>query len=173
MTAFTKFNPLAFRREPGPEPAKLANPAKAHAKRDHLSSFSRFSSEAAAPPMDEFENRLAPLVVNFAEWTAEDRLAFFDECAGIAEFDGHLPRAEAEARAVACCVAEWLSKHPAQSPPECCAWCSGRQRSGASVFPFGTGLETHAWLHAECWPAWRNSREAEAVAALAATGVQK
>jgi hypothetical protein len=43
-------------------------------------------------------------------WSAKDWLAFFDERAGIAEFDGGLPRADAEARAFACCVAEWLNR---------------------------------------------------------------
>ena len=36
----------------------------------------------------------------------EDWQVFFDERAGIAEFDGGLPRAETEARAFACCMAE-------------------------------------------------------------------
>ena len=44
-------------------------------------------------------------------WSAEDWQAFFDERAGIAEFDGGLPRAEAEARAFACCVVEWLNRN--------------------------------------------------------------
>ena len=43
------------------------------------------------------------------EWSAEDWQAFFDERAGIAEFDGGLPRNAAEAKAFECCVAEWLN----------------------------------------------------------------
>jgi hypothetical protein len=40
-------------------------------------------------------------------WSVEDWQVFFDERAGIVEFDGaKLPRAEAEAQAFACCVAE-------------------------------------------------------------------
>lgn len=39
-------------------------------------------------------------------WSAADWQAFFDERAAILEFDGGLPRAEAEARAFACCVAK-------------------------------------------------------------------
>jgi hypothetical protein len=45
-------------------------------------------------------------------WSAEDWLAFFDERVGIAEFDGGLPRDQAEARAFACGVAEWLNRNP-------------------------------------------------------------
>jgi hypothetical protein len=37
-------------------------------------------------------------------WSAEDWQVFFGERAGIIEFDGGLPRAEAEAQAFACCV---------------------------------------------------------------------
>jgi hypothetical protein len=43
-------------------------------------------------------------------WSVEDWHVFFDERAGIAEFDGGLPRAEAEAQAFACCVGEWLNQ---------------------------------------------------------------
>jgi hypothetical protein len=41
-------------------------------------------------------------------WAPKDWRAYYDERAGIAEFDGGLPRAEVEARAYQCCVAEWL-----------------------------------------------------------------
>lgn len=49
-------------------------------------------------------------------WSAEDWLAFFDERAAIAEFDGGLSRASAEASAFACCVAKWFNRNPARSP---------------------------------------------------------
>ena len=42
-------------------------------------------------------------------WSAEEWRVFFDERAGFAEFDGGLPRADAEARAFACCIVEWLA----------------------------------------------------------------
>ena len=42
-------------------------------------------------------------------WSGEDWREFFEERAGIAEFDGGLPRDQAEARAFSCCVGEWLS----------------------------------------------------------------
>jgi hypothetical protein len=37
------------------------------------------------------------------------------------------------------------------------------------VLPFGNEPGTHAWLRAECWPAWHKARRANAVAALRAT----
>jgi hypothetical protein len=49
-------------------------------------------------------------------WSVEEWLVFFDERAGVAEFDGGLPRPQAEVHAFACCVAEWLNQHPVGSP---------------------------------------------------------
>jgi hypothetical protein len=59
-------------------------------------------------------------------WAAIDWLAFFDERAGIAEFDGGLPRQDAEARAFACCVVEWLNRNPVRSSP-------GRSRKSDAI----------------------------------------
>jgi hypothetical protein len=57
--------------------------------------------------------------------SAEDWQVFFDERAAIAEFDGGLSRAEAEARAFACCVAEWINRNRAPSAPGQCLACGG------------------------------------------------
>jgi hypothetical protein len=81
--------------------------------------------EAAAPPpaeIIELLSRHKPGVVALLQpgrdgWATIDWLAFFDERAGIAEFDGGLPRQDAEARAFACCVVEWLNRNPVQSSP--------------------------------------------------------
>jgi len=56
-------------------------------------------------------------------WLAKDWRAFFEERAGIAEFDGGLPRVEAEARAFGCCGAEWRNRNPVRSPPGRCLAC--------------------------------------------------
>ena len=56
-------------------------------------------------------------------WSGEDWRALYDERAAIAEFDGGLPRASVEVRALACCVAEWLNRNPARSPPGRCLGC--------------------------------------------------
>ncbi len=69
---------------------------------------------------------------------------FFDERAGIAEFDGGLPRADAEARAFECCVVKWLDRNPAPSTPGQCASCG---RADAVVVPYGTEPEpTHGYI---------------------------
>ena len=105
-------------------------------------------------------------------WSAEDWHVFFDERAGIAEFDGGLPRGQAEARAFACCVG-------GMAEPQSRALAAGplsrlrRRRSWRTIrcLPFGIETTGHAWLHSRCWPAWYAGRKAEAVAALAAMGI--
>jgi hypothetical protein len=104
--------------------------------------------------------------------SAEDWQVFFDERTGIAEFDGGLPREEAEARAFDRCVVDWLNQHPRPSAPGRCAWCGRTESPSAVVLPFGTEPGTHTWLHAECWPAWYRARRGEAEAALHAMGIR-
>jgi hypothetical protein len=105
-------------------------------------------------------------------WTAEDWQAFFNERrADIAKFDGRLSPEEVDARAFEWCVVKWLDQHPAPSPPECCAWCGRPESPSAVVLPFGTEPGTHAWLHADCWPAWHEARRADAIVALAAMDI--
>jgi hypothetical protein len=104
-------------------------------------------------------------------WSGEDWHAFFDERAGIAEFDGGLPREQAEARAFTCCVAEWLNRNREHSPSDRCLHCGGAERAHEPLLPFGTESTGHAWLHSHCWSAWSAARHAEAVAALEAMGI--
>ena len=73
--------------------------------------------EAAAPPprgvLDLLERHKADLLLLLrrrANWTAEDWQVDFDERAAIAEFEGGLPRDQAEALAVSCCIAEELDQ---------------------------------------------------------------
>ena len=51
-----------------------------------------------------------------------------------------------------------------------CTWCRKAETPSATVVPFGAG-EYHAWLHAECWPAWHQSRRREAAMALRTMGI--
>ncbi len=105
-------------------------------------------------------------------WSAEHWRAYFDKRSAIAQSNDGLPRAEAAARAAACCVIEWLNQHPAPSTPGSCARCGRPESLRAVVLPFGTKSGTHAWLHAECWPAWHQARQADAIAALRAMGIR-
>ncbi len=52
-------------------------------------------------------------------WLSADWRAFFEERAGIAEYEGELPRAEAEAQAYAETVREIQKQHPALVPARC------------------------------------------------------
>jgi hypothetical protein len=72
------------------------------------------------------------------EWSAEDWQVFFDERAGIIEFDGGLPRAEAEVNAFACCAVEWLNRNPERSPAGCCHGCGDREHAHDPLLPYGT-----------------------------------
>ena len=79
--------------------------------------------EAAAPPpaavLDLLSRHKADIVRMLRPtevgWSAADWQVFFDERASIAEFDGGLSRADAEAQAFGCCVIEWLDRHPEHS----------------------------------------------------------
>ena len=68
-------------------------------------------------------------------WSAEDWQVFFDERAGIVEFDGGLPSAEAEAQAFACCVVEWLNRNFVRSPPGHCLGCGVGDHTHDRCFP--------------------------------------
>ena len=104
-------------------------------------------------------------------WSGEDWRAFFHERAGIAEFDGGLPREEAEARAFTCCVTEWLNRNRKRSPADRCLRCGGAEHAHAPLLPFGTESTGHAWLHSRCWSAWHAARQPEAVVALKAMAI--
>ena len=77
-------------------------------------------------------------------WSAEDWQVFFDERAGIIEFDAELPRAEAEARAFDCCVVEWLNHNPARSPAGRCLDCGGGDHTHDPLLPHGIEPTGHA-----------------------------
>ena len=74
------------------------------------------------------------------------------------------PSEIAQARAHKSRVVDWQNAHPASSPPESCALCTGPETWGNTLIPFGVG--PHAWLHSDCWPSWRDGRIKDAEAAL-------
>ena len=105
-------------------------------------------------------------------WSAADWRAFFDERAGMAEFDGGLSRAKAEALAFDCCVVEWLNRNPAWSEFGRCLKCGRGENAGDPLLPFGTEPGGHAWVHGKCWQAWHRARQDEAIMALRAMGIE-
>jgi hypothetical protein len=136
--------------------------------------------EASAPPPAEVLDLLVQhkaeivtlLLLGNDGWSDEDWREFFDERAGIAEFDGGLPRDQAEAQAFSCCVGEWLLRNPVQSPSGRCHQCG---HSGGMLLPYLTGYSVktpgHTWLHQDCSPAWHRTYRAKAEAALKAMGI--
>ena len=104
-------------------------------------------------------------------WSGEDWRAFFDERAAHRRVRRRAAAPTAEARAFACCVAEWLNRNPVRSPPGRCLGCGGREHAHDALLPFGTEPTGHAWLHSRCWDAWHAGRKAEAVAALSTFGI--
>ncbi len=100
-------------------------------------------------------------------WDAADWRTYYDERAGIAEFDGGLPRAEAEGRAYECCVAHWMNRHaPRPTEPESgCVHCR-EPMPESDALPFLT-RGGHVWLHSYCHAPWIARLRAEAVTALA------
>ena len=135
--------------------------------------------QAHAPPPPEILDALARHKQEIIDllrpgrdgWSAEDWQAHFDERAGIAEFDGGLPRPDAEARAFECCVVEWMNRSFERSPPGRCLACVGGDHALDVLVPHGIEPTGHVWLHSRCWPAWHAGRRAEAVAALKAMGI--
>jgi hypothetical protein len=134
---------------------------------------------ASAPPpaavLDTLSRHKAEIVALLRPgrdgWSAEDWLGFFDERAGVIEFDCELPPAEAEAQAFACCAVEWLSRNPECSPAGRCLGCGDREYAHDPLLPYGTETNGHVWLHSRCWPAWYEARQAKAVSALTAMGI--
>lgn len=104
------------------------------------------------------------------ERAALDWLTFFGERARIAAVRG-LTKNEAEARAFACCIVEWLNRNPERSLPGRCVGCGQTEHSHDPPLPFGIESSGHAWLHSRCWDAWHAGRKAEAVAALSTFGI--
>jgi hypothetical protein len=135
--------------------------------------------EAEVPPPAEILELLArhkPGIVALLRpgrdgWSAEDWQLFFDERAGIAEFDGGPSHPEAEARAFECCVVEWLNRNLECSPPGRCLACGGGDHGHDALLPHGFESIGHVWLHSRCWAAWHAGCKAEAVAVLKAMGI--
>ena len=136
--------------------------------------------EATAPPpaavLDLLTRHKADLImlleVGDDGWSADDWRALYDERAGIVEFDGGLPRPEAEALAFKCCVVEWLNRNFERSPRGSCRACGGGDSAQDALQPHGVEPTGHVWLHSRCWPAWHSGRKADAVVVLKAMGIQ-
>jgi hypothetical protein len=130
--------------------------------------------DAAAPPPSSVLDMLARskaavielLRPNQVAWTPQSWREFFGDRAGIAEFDGGLPKIDAEAQAFAACIDEWLRQNPVNSPSDRCSHCGADARSGDPLLPFGASIGSDAWCHSKCGRAWHLARHVEAIAAI-------
>lgn len=133
--------------------------------------------QAAAPPaLLEMLSSNTAIIVDYIRpgaggWSAEAWQAYFDERAGIAEFDGELARDQAEAQAFSCFVVERLNRHPVSSPNRRCLTCGSGEEAHEPLLPFGLASTGHAWPHSRCWRTWADGRKAEAISALAVIGI--
>lgn len=92
------------------------------------------------------------------ERTARERAGwcdYFEERAAIREHDGGMSRIDAEAGALADCVAWWRALNPLPASGDgACVHC-GKARPDTPVLARGG----HAWLHRECWGAMNDTRQ--------------
>ena len=107
-------------------------------------------------------------------WDATDWHAFYDERAGIAEFDGGLSRPEAEARAWECSVAHWINMTPPviDSADHCpvCGRPVGTIQTGA--IPTARPGGGYVWLHRGCHAQFMIRRRVDARRALVGVGLK-
>ena len=103
---------------------------------------------------------------DWAEWVAER--------AAILEYDGGLPRAEAECRAFQHALVEWSNRHPPQADPNRCAGCGGAiNEAGSDWRPLGDGATVHysGEYGLRCLEVHGVKRREEACKALVALGL--
>lgn len=82
-----------------------------------------------------------------------------------------LSRPEAERFAFEAILIDHLNAtHSSSTDPNYCAHCRRAEAPGRVLLPICVGLR-HAWLHPDCWEAWRTRRRAEAIDQLTAMGI--
>jgi len=108
-------------------------------------------------------------------WNAADWREYFDERAGVSEYDAGMRREKAEQQAFEACITRWLDTHPpADTNNAICPHCQKPNGApGNSCAPVLSGNGGHVWLHHDCLEPWRARRRQEAIAALMAMGIYK
>jgi hypothetical protein len=106
--------------------------------------------------------------------SAEGWYKFFDERAAFREFNYGRSQYEARAEAYKDCIDAWVDLKLVWSSGNLCSRCGTGKQPDDGLRPYGhiIGEFAIAWLHERCWPAWIEARQAEAMAALAAMGIQ-
>lgn len=103
-------------------------------------------------------------------WDAEDWRTYFNERAGIAEFDGGLSRQQTEVRAYECCLSHWQNMvPPIVADGEGCPICS--RPLGKEAVPVLRGDGGHLWMHSGCVEHFNIRRRVEARRELEKLGI--
>jgi hypothetical protein len=130
---------------------------------------------ATANPSENRPLRSDVAKVADVAWEAADWQEFYDERAGVAEYDGRQPREKAEWMAYESCITRWLDTHPPVDADDAiCPHC--RQPNDApntSCVPTLSGDNGYVWLHHTCLEPWRALRRQEAVRALVNMGIMR
>ena len=132
------------------------------------------NSANSSPVRAVHVNRDHPGRLPAHQWNAEDWRAFFDERAGIAEFDGGQSRQEAEALAYETAAVEWMNTNaPVGLSEDRCAGCGEPLGTiGDDSVPVLAGGGSHAWVHhRDCHKRFQERRKAEAIKALVEMGI--
>lgn len=128
--------------------------------------------QASPPNISPDETRRHPTQPPI--WNAADWRTFYDERAGIAEFDGNQPRHQAEALAYQTTIIEWMNiTPPTDLSEDRCAGCGeALGEIGSAAVPVLAGGGAHAWVHhGACHKRFQAARKAEAIKALEAMGI--
>lgn len=80
------------------------------------------------------------------------------------------PRLEAERAAFENLLVAHLNRTFSDTRSDRCACCGRAEEPSSTLLPIGVGIR-HAWLHPDCWEAWRECRRTEAIGQLAAIGI--
>ena len=107
------------------------------------------------------------------QWTGEDFRDFYEERAGVLEYDGKLSRPEAERQAFEGTLIQWINvTAPPNLDDDHCAQCGAPVgRIGNDAVPVLAGGGGHVWLHHGCHTAWMARRKREAAETLRAMGI--
>jgi hypothetical protein len=103
-------------------------------------------------------------------WDRDDWRVFSDEQVRIYESNG-LSRPAAETRAYDSCVAQWLCFELVITQPGPCPICTDPDRPNDALQAIGF-IGGRYWLHNGCVKTWCVARRAEAIADLAAMGIE-
>lgn len=149
MNALRPFDPWAFKRLPA-------------ALTGHSTALRAALSIVQKPPI---QNTALEAPQSAEPWTRDDWVAFWEERAGIREFESGVARKEAEAGAVEDCIAQWLAVTPLSVHDRGNCISCGEPAQPIEALPIIIAGET-GLLHPACAIAFSAQRRMEAQSSL-------